>query len=94
MELADSSDQFRFTPEQVQALQNQHGEPLQVSIEETRKVYLIIEQGVVPGLDDDYIRQGLAHAADQAARGEEADWDVEEIRAAGRELLARQKPNA
>lgn len=91
MELASSHDRFEFTPEQVQLLQNQHGEPLHVPVKETNKVYLVIEKGTVPTLDEDYIRQGLAHAAEQAARGDEDEWDVEGIKAAGRELLARRK---
>ncbi len=90
MELAGSHDRFEFTPEQLQTLQNQRGEPLQVPVKETNKVYLVIEKGVIPTLDEDYIRQGLAHAAEQVARGDEGEWDVEEIKAAGRELLAQQ----
>ena len=89
MELASSHDRFEFTPEQVAVLQNQHGEPLHVPVKATNKVYLVIEKGVIPTLDEDYIRQGLAHAAEQAAHGEEGEWDVEEIKAAGRELLAQ-----
>jgi hypothetical protein len=91
MEIISPNDRFQFTPEQVQLLENQHGEPLQVPVKETNKVYLVIEKGVVSTLDEDYIRKGLYHAAEQAARGEEADWDVEEIKAAGRELLERRK---
>jgi hypothetical protein len=91
MEVAGSHDRFQFTPEQVQVLESQQGEPLQVPVKETNKVYLVIEKGIISTLDEDYIRQGLAHAADQAADGDEADWDVDEIKAAGRELLARRK---
>ena len=91
MELVNPHDRFQFTPEQVQVLESQHGEPLQVPVKETNKVYLVVEKGVISSLDEDYIRQGLVHAAEQAACGDEADWDVEEIKAAGRELLARRK---
>ena len=91
MELTSHHDRFDFTPEQVQVLQNQHGQPLQVAVKGTNKVYLVIEKGVIPTLDEDYIRQGLAYAADQAARGDEDEWDVEEIKAAGRERLAERK---
>lgn len=91
MELASSHDRFEFTPEQVQVLQNQHGEPLHVPVKETNKVYLVIEKGIIPTLDEDYIRQGLAHAAEQVERGEEGEWSVEEIKAAGREMLANRK---
>jgi hypothetical protein len=91
MDIANSQHRFEFTPEQVQLLQRQQGEPLQVPVKETKKVYLVIEEGVIPTLDEDYIRQGLALAAEQASRGEESEWDVEEIKAAGRELLSRRK---
>jgi len=44
-----------------------------------------------PTLDEEYIREGLAHAAQQVERGEVADWDVEEIKAAARERLAQRQ---
>jgi hypothetical protein len=91
MELAGSHDRFQFTPDQVRVLESQHGEPLQVPVEGTNKVYLVIEKGIIPTLDEDYIRRGLAHASTQAADGDEADWSVDEIKTAGRELLARRR---
>ena len=91
MELSSPHDRFQFTPEQVQVLEGQRGEPLQVPVKATNKVYLVIEKGVISTLDEDYIRHGLAHSAEQAACGDESDWDVEEIKAAGRELLAQRK---
>ena len=91
MKLTNSHERFEFTPEQVQLLHNHGGEPLHVPVQETNKMYLVIEEGVIPTLDEDYIRQGLAHAAEQAERGDEGEWDVEEIKAAGRELLAQRK---
>ncbi len=47
------------------------------------KVYLVIEKGVISTLDEEYIRRGLAHAAEQAARGDEADWNVERNQGCG-----------
>ena len=91
MKLTNSHERFEFTPEQVQLLHNQGGEPLHVPVQETNKVYLVIEEGVIPTLDEDYIRKGLAHAAEQVERGDEGEWDVEDIKAAGRELLTRRK---
>jgi hypothetical protein len=91
MELSSPHDQFQFTPEQVQVLEGQRGEPLQVPVKETNKVCLVIEKGVISSLNEDYIRHGLAHAAEQGVRGDESDWDVEEIKAAGRELLAKRR---
>jgi hypothetical protein len=80
---------FEFTPEQLQLLQNQGGQPLHVPVGETNRVYLVVEEGLVPTLDEDYIRRGLSHSAQQAERGQEREWSAEEIKIAGRELLAR-----
>ena len=91
MKLEHANDRFEFTPEQLEMLQKHGDEPLHVAVKETSKTYLVIEEGAIPTLDGEYIRQGLAHAAEQAQRGEEAEWDPEEIMAAGRELLAQQK---
>ena len=82
---------FEFTPEQVEILHNNGGEPVHVQVKETNKVYLVIEQGEIPTLDDDYIRQGLEEAARAVERGEVADWDVEEIKAAGRALFDQRR---
>ena len=89
MELSQPQDRFEFTPEQVELLHSKGGEPLHVSVKETNKVYLVIEEGVLSTLDESYIREGLAHAAEQVVCGDEGDWSVEEIKAAGREMLAR-----
>jgi hypothetical protein len=91
MELSDSKSPFEFTPEQVQVLQRSAGEPLHIAVKESNKVYLVVEQGVIPSLDEDYIRRGLAQADESIARGDVKEWDVEEIKAAGRELLAERQ---
>ena len=84
-----SPNGFQFTPDQLRMLQSQLGEPLRVAVEETKKVYLVVEEGALPTLDENYIRQGLAHAAEQASRGEEAEWNTNEIKAAARQLLTQ-----
>jgi hypothetical protein len=89
MGISNYPDQFEFTPEQVQVLQSQPGQALHVSVAETNKVYLLVEEGMLSTLDEDYIRQGLAHAASQVAQGDEDEWDPEEIKAAGRDLLTQ-----
>jgi hypothetical protein len=91
MNQTSSNSSFEFTAEQLKLLHNNGGEPLHVPVKETNKVYLVIEEGVIPTLDEDYMRRGLAHAAEQVERGEVADWDMEEIKAAGRALLAQQR---
>jgi hypothetical protein len=81
---------FEFTPEQLRVLASNPKQALHIPVAETNKVYLLIEEGILPSLDEDYIRAGLAHAAEQAAGGVEAVWDPAEIKAAGRALLAQQ----
>ncbi len=82
-------NQFEFTPEQIRVLRSQPGQALHVAVAETNKVYLLVEEGTLSALDEEYIRQGLAHAANQIAQGDEEEWNPEQIKAAGRELLAR-----
>lgn len=89
MQSTDSQSPFEFTPEQVQLLRTRAGEALHVSVKETNKVYLVVEQGTIPALDEDYIRRGLAEAAESIARGDIQDWNPDEIKASGRELLSQ-----
>jgi hypothetical protein len=85
---------FEFTPQQIQLLQNRGGEPIHVSVKSTKKVYLVIEQGILPTIDEDYIRGGLAHAAAQVERGEVGEWNSDEIKAVGRQRLARRRQDS
>jgi hypothetical protein len=87
MQIDPLSAGFEFTPQQLRVLASNPEQALHISVAETNKVYLVIEEGVLPTLDEEYIRNGLAHAAEQSARGEEGPWDPEEIKAAGRALL-------
>ncbi len=59
----------QLTPELQQAFLSRPGELLHIHDEETHKDYLIIEQGVMPTLDEQYIRDGLALARRQIADG-------------------------
>ncbi len=94
MEVNHPPERFEFTPEQLALLQSQDGQPLHVPDQTTQKVYLVVEEGVIPTLDEAYIRQGLAHAAEQAAQGGEQVWSAEEIKAAGRKLLTQRNQQA
>ena len=89
MATSNYPNQFEFTPEQIRVLRDQSGQALHVSVAETNKVYLLVEEGTLSALDEDYIRRGLDHAASQASQGDEEEWSPEEIKAAGRDLLAR-----
>lgn len=68
-----------LTPEQRQAALANEGMPLHIHDAESQKVFLLIEQGVEPTLDEEYIRQGLQVAREQIERGEFADGDIETV---------------
>ncbi|HEY4234337.1 MAG TPA: hypothetical protein VGM76_12975 [Lacipirellulaceae bacterium] len=89
MEIDGLAERFEFTPEQLQVLQDGVGQPLHVPVDATNKVYLVVEEGLIPTLDDDYIRAGLSHGNRQVESGQEGEWSAEEIKSAGRQLLAR-----
>ena len=63
------------------------GEPLHIADEETRKVYLLVEQGVFPELEDIYVQQRLDEGFAAIERGEVEDWDSASIKAEGRRTL-------
>ena len=55
------------------------GEALHITDKETGKVYLVFEQGMVPKLEEDYIRDGLQLAREQIARGEVSLAPIDEV---------------
>jgi hypothetical protein len=70
---------LRLTPEMRAALLARPGEPLHIADDETHKVYLVIEQGACPEVEDDYIRDGLELARNQIARGEVSNSTIDQI---------------
>ena len=70
---------FQLTPEQRKALAQSHGEPIQIEDDETRRVYLVIEEGTLASLDEDYINNGLQIAREQIARGEVSVAAIDEV---------------
>ena len=75
---------LQLTPEQRQALAARPGEPVHIADEQTQKVYLLVEEGVVPSLDEEYIRQGLEIARGQITRGEVSTAPIESVIAEAR----------
>ena len=71
--------QFELTPDQRQAILSGAGEPLHIHDPQTQKVYLLIEQGAEPTLEEEYIRRGLELARQQIANGEIARGDIESV---------------
>ena len=60
---------IELTPEQRQAVLAGAGLPLHIHDPQTQKVYLLIEQGVEPTLEEAYIRGGLDLARDASDGG-------------------------
>jgi hypothetical protein len=73
------------------ALNAQGGAPLYLRDDQTQKVYVLMEQHLVAPVDDDYLRQLLAEADEDIARGDVAPFDVEEILREGRRQLAERQ---
>jgi hypothetical protein len=70
---------IQLTPELRQAILANPDQPLYIEDVVTRRTYLLIEQGKFPELEDEYIREGLAIARDQIARGEISTASIEEV---------------
>ena len=70
---------IELTPEQRQAVLAGDGLPLHIHDPQTQKVYLLIEQGVEPTLEEAYIRGGLDLARQQIGKGEVAHGNIEEV---------------
>ena len=70
---------LQLTPELRQALLANPGEPVHIADEETRKVYLLVEQGAFPELEEEYIRHGLEQAREQITRGEVSTASITEV---------------
>jgi hypothetical protein len=82
---------LQLSPEQRAAILAHPGEPVHIADEATRKVYLLIEQGAFPELEEEYIRSKLDEGFAASDRGEEEDWDSESIKAEGRRRLDQRK---
>lgn len=85
----DTMPQISLTPEQIAALTSSGGF-VQCQDPATHVHYQLI-QYEPPVLDEDYIREGLAHAALDVEEGRVADWDPEEIKRECRRILAQKK---
>lgn len=83
---------LQLTPDQRQALLANPGEPVHIVDEETRKVYLLLEQGAFPELEEEYIRARLEEGFAAVERGEVEEWDSASIKAEGRRILQQRQP--
>ena len=69
----------QLTPAIRQALAAHPDEPLYIADAETQKIYVILEKGKFPQLEEDYIREGLDLAREQIARGETSTATIQEV---------------
>jgi hypothetical protein len=69
----------QLTPELRQALLAHPDEPLYIADHETQKVYVLVEQGRFPALEEDYVASGLELAREQIARGKTSQASIEDI---------------
>jgi hypothetical protein len=69
----------QLTPEIRQALAAHPDEPLYIADAETQKIYVILEKGQFPQLEDDYVRESLELAREQIARGETSNATIQEL---------------
>jgi hypothetical protein len=69
----------QLSPELRQALAAHPNEQLYIEDAETRKIYVLVEKGKFPQLEENYIRDGLNSAREQIARGETSTANIQEI---------------
>jgi len=82
---------LHLTPEMRAALLAHPGEPLHIADAETRKVYLVFEQGAFPELEEEYIRARLEEGFTAIERGEVEEWDSASIKSEGRRILQQRQ---
>lgn len=75
---------LQLTPEQRAAIAARPDQPLYIEDAQTRETYLLVKAGRFPELEEEYIRDGLAVARDQIARGEISTASINEIMAQAR----------
>jgi Arc/MetJ-type ribon-helix-helix transcriptional regulator len=81
---------LQLTPEMREALLANPGVPVHIADEATRKVYLLVEQGAYPELEEEYVRQGLELARGQIARGEVSTATIDEVIDKARQAFSQQ----
>ncbi len=82
---------LQLTTEMRAALIAHPGEALHIADKETGKVYVVLEQGAVPELEEEFIRARLEEGFAAIERGEEEEWDTESIKAEGRRILQQRQ---
>lgn len=70
---------LQLTPEQRSAVLSQPGVPVYIADDATQRVYMLVEKGLYPELEEDYIRAGLELAREQIARGETSQASIDQV---------------
>jgi hypothetical protein len=78
---------FEFTPEQRADLRQHPGETRHVEDHELHKLFMVIEQGVLPTIDEAYVRTKLMEADAAVGRQDVGAWDASLVKAEGRRRL-------
>jgi len=76
--MPDTPD-LTLTPDQVAAVTAADGfahatDPV------TKRTYLVVDQGVAPTFEDEYLRSMIQEGLDQLDRGESRPWDANELK--------------
>jgi hypothetical protein len=78
---------LQLTPEQRAAVLANPGETVHIADEATQKVYLLLEQGAFPELEEEFVRARLEEGFAAIDRGEVEQWDAASIKVEGRKIL-------
>jgi cellobiose phosphorylase len=70
---------LELSPAQREAVSGQPGGLVYIADRATGKVYILCEQGKLPDLEEEYIREGLEMAREQILQGQTSTATVQEI---------------
>lgn len=68
-------------------------EPVYLRDGETQRVFVLVEHAAAHSVDDERIRQLLAEADEDIARGDVSEWNVDQIKADARRAFAERHAN-
>lgn len=83
--------QIQLSPELRIALDAQSGMPIHIHDRETQKVYLLIEQGALPELEEDELLRLLQPALEDETRGDVALLDMDAVKREAEKMLVRRQ---
>jgi Arc/MetJ-type ribon-helix-helix transcriptional regulator len=69
----------QLTPELRHALLTHPDQPVYIADDETRKIYVLVEKGKYPELEESYIRDALELARAQIAGGEISKASIQDV---------------